>query len=201
MKISLPSPTEASLSQFSQSNGASQSPDSQGLLSPPDDVGGTRTSLSTTGEACVVTRARRSASVGTLPSLDQIRDWSLRRYGGAGDLSADYSNTSHIQQTPLASPASSSTPSQTLCPPVIQIVGATPPKTLPSSDRLLQLKVILQGTIRAAARHKAVSLPSSPVKEAFACGRSTASDYQERSHCAQKMVNVLERRKSVSLVR
>lgn len=201
MKISLPSPTQGSLSQFSQANCASQSPGSQGLLSPLDDAAGTRRSLDTTGETYVVTRGRRSASVGTLPSLDQIRDWSLRRHGGPGDLSADYGKPSHAQETPLASPTLSPVPSHNLRPPVIQIVGATPPKPLPCSDRLLKLKVILQGTIRAGARHKAVSLPSSPVKEAFTSGSSTPSDYQERSHCARKMVNVLERRKSVSLVR
>lgn len=101
--------------------------------------------------------------MGTLPSLDQIRNWSLRRQGLKSDSATDYLGSIENK---------SGTPSPAVCTnegnlttPTIQILGATPPTApLLSAERLQALNVILEGTRRAASRNRGCSLPSSPVK-------------------------------------
>ncbi|KAK9897138.1 hypothetical protein P389DRAFT_53693 [Cystobasidium minutum MCA 4210] len=204
VKISLPSPRQAEAAQYTPAiDSIATTVHVGGLLNPFNSASSSIRALQAPAGKTATTRTRRSASVGALPSLDQIREWSLRRNGIHGD-SPDGGNAEGTGNAiSLARPYTAAPPTntQTLSPPVIQVLGATPPKPLPSSERLQQLKTILGGTIRAAARQQTMSLPSSPVKGSFNGNIPAPFEPQERSHCARKMVTVLERRKSISLVR
>ena len=186
VKVSLPSPKNASAPHYNPQDKAK--PNDNGLLSPPEAF-----QPQDSSRGCLGTRSRRSASVGTLPSLDQIRDWSLRRHGVANE---DVSIPSYQQQHSEApSPGSRNA----LYPPVIQILGASPPGT--ALDGILpQLTAILQKRTRVSRQHQAVSMPSSPVKESSWQPAIPACDSEDRTDRAKEMVSVLERRRSLSLV-
>lgn len=185
--MSLPSPKYASA--LHSASQAIAKPNDNGLLSPPEVFQSQVSSRGSPG-----TRFRRSASVGTIPSLDQIRDWSLRRHSAASE---DFSAPSCRQQYSMTPPPPGLT--NALQPPAIQILGATPPGPIPDGN-LPQLSAILQAKTRVSRQYQAVSMPSSPVEKTFWQQAIPICDSEDRTQCAKQMVSVLERRRSLSLV-
>lgn len=148
---------------------------------------------SVTSESPIASRVRRSASVGSLPSLEQIRAWSEKRNGtssGALALSAqktiDRAMIRHLDASGQARQ------------PVIQVVGASPPRVVSPTVRLAHLASILAGS---PARQRASSAPSSPERASFfGLGPDRNHKDPNRTFRAEQMVSVLERRRSFSIV-
>lgn len=147
---------------------------------------------------------RRSASAGTLPSLDQIRDWSLRRQGVL-ENTIEENHTASIQQSQNKARESENLPmnangrTSALSPPAIHIHGASPPRLPKNSGRINRLQQVLEERKTNYRISRPVSLPSSPVNE-NAPSFPIASSKQDRSHCARQMVHMLEKRKSLTLI-
>lgn len=196
VKVSLPSPTQTQMPTPNYFQQDEANANQNGLLSPPETYQVQVSLQEFVPPPVAVTRTRRSASVGTLPSLDQIREWSLRRHGVASD---DQSPVARQQVERPVTPPPGLT--RDLSPPVVQIVAATPPQPNYPKERLAQLNLVLQGSARVLRRQQAASMPSSPAKDNFGQQALPLWNEETRVHCAKQMVSALGRRRSLSLVR
>lgn len=155
----------------------------------------TQSAFNRPSKAALAGRARRSASVGSLPSLEQIRAWSQKRHGVTSeDQTIPAYSESHCTSDPsLGVGRAASTP-------IIQVLGASPPRIASPTTRLAQLASILGSTASNPTRQRAISVPSSPEKASYHVHADINRKTLSRTFCAKQMVSVLERRRSLSMV-
>ena len=137
---------------------------------------------------------RRAVSAGSLPSLDQIREWSQRR---------------HVTAVPSVSPVKTVITDEGYNEEALEVLACEPakPAQLPSPlaspegrrenrlDRVLKSRpnALLANRIRSTVGTSA-SVPCSPVVNA-------EKEDGKRVECARQMVNVLGKRRSMTAMR